>query len=59
MAASFDPNTVHESVAHLKWLIGRWKSVEGEVKFPTMQHPVNYIETLDISHSGTPVFNFR
>uniref|UniRef100_A0A914XKU8 THAP4-like heme-binding beta-barrel domain-containing protein n=1 Tax=Plectus sambesii TaxID=2011161 RepID=A0A914XKU8_9BILA len=59
MSASFDPATVHERLAHVKWLIGSWKSVEGEVMYPTMKEPVKIIEILEISHKGNPVFNYR
>nr|CAH7720722.1 unnamed protein product [Callosobruchus chinensis] len=52
------PKNIHEIVKPLKWLIGKWKTCEAVVSYPTMPEAVEYEETLSITSIGQPLLNF-
>eukprot|EP00057_Strongylocentrotus_purpuratus_P010764 XP_011665238.1 PREDICTED: THAP domain-containing protein 4-like [Strongylocentrotus purpuratus] len=49
---------LHEAVQQLSWLLGTWESETAKGFFPTIK-PFEYKETLEFTHVGQPLLNFR
>lgn len=50
---------LHESVKHLDWLLGEWKSESGNGKYADTIQPFNYAEQISFSHAGQPMLIYN
>ncbi|XP_071501867.1 peroxynitrite isomerase THAP4-like [Diadema antillarum] len=48
---------LHDAVKPLKWLLGKWESVQGEGFYPTIQ-PFSLKESITFSNVGLPMMQF-
>ncbi|XP_050315514.1 peroxynitrite isomerase THAP4-like [Anthonomus grandis grandis] len=50
---------LHEALKELSWIVGKWKSICGEVKYPTMKKPVQFLEDLEFIYEGQPLLSYK
>jgi len=48
---------LHPSIAPLAWLLGKWRSTDALVHYPTMKN-VTYTAEMDFFHVGQPMIQF-
>lgn len=48
----------HDAIKPLCWLLGKWRSLNGQGYFPTITD-FKYIEELEFFHVGQPNIQFR
>jgi len=46
------------NIAPLAWLLGKWKSADALVHYPTMNNNVTYRGEMDFFHVGSPMIQF-